>query len=61
MSDHPGLPVSYLTRARGLEAAPMGARWSSVAARDAVKRTFQKVARRCVRVIDMYPYVGVQT
>jgi hypothetical protein len=59
MSDHPGSPASYLTRARELKAVLMMAQWSSVAGRDAVKRAFQEGARRCHRVTDMYSYVGV--
>lgn len=59
MSDHPGFRASYLARARGSRAASAVAQWSSVAGRDAVKRAFHKVARRCHRVIDMYSYVGV--
>lgn len=61
MSDHPGFrfAASYLTRARGLEAAPVVVQWSSVAVRDAVKRTLREVARRCQRVINMYSYAGV--
>jgi hypothetical protein len=46
MNDHPGFRPLNLTRARGLEAAPVLARWSSMLHGAPQSRTRQEPARR---------------